>query len=199
MKTCVLFIFSILPWISRVGDWALKWTEGNEMVQVFFVMLLFPVIMNAIQYYIIDSFIKDQSPTTHEPIPSHTDDDSTSGADHDLDGPATADGHEPYPEADDEADDTVATEAKRVEKADDETAGGATPRSDQSSRSARLRQPEGYDPSTDGEDSPTVAGSGASNGEDGPLLSNGKGNGRNARRAGRQLERQGPGDEVGLG
>ena len=40
------------------------------MVQVFFVMLFFPVVMNALQYYIIDSFIKDQKPTDHEPIPS---------------------------------------------------------------------------------------------------------------------------------
>lgn len=40
------------------------------MVQVFFVMLFFPVVMNALQYYIIDSFIKDQKPSDHEPSPS---------------------------------------------------------------------------------------------------------------------------------
>ena len=70
MKFCVFIIFQLCPWIVRVGDWALRWTEGNEMVQVFFVMLFFPVVMNALQYYIIDSFIKDQKPTDHEPIPS---------------------------------------------------------------------------------------------------------------------------------
>ena len=37
------------------------------MVQVFFVMLFFPVVMNALQYYIIDSFIKDQKPSDHDP------------------------------------------------------------------------------------------------------------------------------------
>jgi hypothetical protein len=58
MKICVLVIFLMLPWISRVGDWALSWTEGNERLQVLFVMMLFPLIMNALQYYIIDSFIK---------------------------------------------------------------------------------------------------------------------------------------------
>ena len=58
-----------------MGDWALKWTEGNEMVQVFFVMLFFPVVMNAIQYYIIDSFIKNPKPTDHEQIPSEDGDD----------------------------------------------------------------------------------------------------------------------------
>ncbi|CAI7568121.1 unnamed protein product [Penicillium palitans] len=58
MKICVFFLIELLPFIVKVGDWALRWTEGNAAVQIFFVMLLFPVIMNAIQYYIIDIFIK---------------------------------------------------------------------------------------------------------------------------------------------
>ncbi|KAK3495829.1 vacuolar membrane protein-domain-containing protein [Neurospora crassa] len=58
MKFCVLIIFMVFPWISRVGDWALGWTEGNERLQIIFVMMLFPLIMNALQYYIIDSYIK---------------------------------------------------------------------------------------------------------------------------------------------
>ncbi|KAI6250039.1 hypothetical protein HI914_01509 [Erysiphe necator] len=66
MKICVLIIFLMLPWLSRVGDWALKWTEGNEIVQVMFVMLIFPLIMNATQYYIIDSFIKNKKSQEHE-------------------------------------------------------------------------------------------------------------------------------------
>ena len=76
MKFCVFVIFQLCPWIIRVGDWALRWTEGNEMVQVFFVMLFFPVVMNALQYYIIDGFIKDQKPPDHEPIPSEDGDDN---------------------------------------------------------------------------------------------------------------------------
>lgn len=64
MKICVLIIFLVLPWISQVGDWALRWTEGNETLQVIFVMLFFPLIMNATQYYIIDSFIKKQETAT---------------------------------------------------------------------------------------------------------------------------------------
>lgn len=70
MKICVLIIFLILPWISRIGDWALKWTEGNERLQIVFVMMLFPLIMNALQYYIIDSFIKLKETTTHERLPT---------------------------------------------------------------------------------------------------------------------------------
>ncbi|KAL8738753.1 MAG: hypothetical protein Q9181_000508 [Wetmoreana brouardii] len=62
MKACVFAIFQLCPWLVRVGDWALRWTEGNETVQVFFVMLFFPLIMNALQYYIIDGFIKNQKP-----------------------------------------------------------------------------------------------------------------------------------------
>ncbi|KAF2853853.1 FK506-binding protein-like protein 2 precursor [Plenodomus tracheiphilus IPT5] len=60
MKLCVLAIFAFLPWIAWVGDWALRWTEGNTALQITFVMFIFPLIMNAIQYWIIDGFIKDQ-------------------------------------------------------------------------------------------------------------------------------------------
>ncbi|KAL8825429.1 MAG: hypothetical protein Q9191_004421 [Dirinaria sp. TL-2023a] len=81
MKFCVFVIFQLCPWIIRVGDWALRWTEGNETVQIFFVMLFFPVVMNAIQYYIIDSFIKNQQHGEHEPILS--DDGEQSEDEHD--------------------------------------------------------------------------------------------------------------------
>lgn len=70
MKICVLILFLMLPWISRIGDWALRWTEGNEKVQIVFVMMLFPLIMNAMQYYIIDSFIKKKEAFHHERLPS---------------------------------------------------------------------------------------------------------------------------------
>jgi STIMATE family len=59
MKLCVFILFQLLPFLGWVGDWALRWTEGKEWVQITFVMLIFPLIMNAAQYYIIDSFIKD--------------------------------------------------------------------------------------------------------------------------------------------
>jgi hypothetical protein len=59
MKLCVLAIFALLPWIAWIGDWALRWTEGNTALQIAFVMFIFPLIMNALQYWIIDNFIKD--------------------------------------------------------------------------------------------------------------------------------------------
>ncbi|KAJ5567162.1 hypothetical protein N7535_006468 [Penicillium sp. DV-2018c] len=61
MKVSVFFLIQLCPFIVKAGDWALRWTEGNTALQIIFVMLLFPVIMNAIQYYIIDIFIKKQN------------------------------------------------------------------------------------------------------------------------------------------
>ncbi|KAJ4297232.1 hypothetical protein N0V88_004150 [Collariella sp. IMI 366227] len=72
MKFCVLILFMALPWLPHIGDWALGWTEGNEKLQIVFVMMLFPLIMNAMQYYIIDSYIKKQEKV----LPSGDDDDA---------------------------------------------------------------------------------------------------------------------------
>jgi hypothetical protein len=59
MKLFVWLLFALLPWLPWVGDWALRWTEGSEALQIAFVMFIFPLAMNILQYYIIDSFIKD--------------------------------------------------------------------------------------------------------------------------------------------
>ncbi|KAL4768385.1 vacuolar membrane protein-domain-containing protein [Aspergillus nidulans var. acristatus] len=66
MKICVFFLIQMVPLIVKVGDWALRWTEGNTAIQIIFVMLIFPVIMNAIQYYIIDIFIKKPLSVSHD-------------------------------------------------------------------------------------------------------------------------------------
>jgi STIMATE family len=68
MKFCVFLIFTLCPWIVVVGNWALRWTEGNEAIQIAFVMLIFPLIMNALQYYIIDTFIKNNKPAAEDRI-----------------------------------------------------------------------------------------------------------------------------------
>ncbi|CAG8974082.1 hypothetical protein HYALB_00011881 [Hymenoscyphus albidus] len=139
MKICVLIIFLVLPWISRVGDWALRWTEGNEVLQVIFVMLVFPVIMNATQYYIIDSFIKNQNPDhAHELIPDHDDtarvvnryEDPRDGGDEDSDS---------------DEDPEVQVKADIVRKAHKKNRHGSGSND--------------YDPLFDGETSPTVVGS----------------------------------------
>ncbi|SPO00877.1 related to vacuolar membrane protein [Cephalotrichum gorgonifer] len=79
MKLVVLIMFYAFPWLSHVGDWALGWTEGNEKLQIVFVMMLFPLIMNAMQYYIIDSFIKKQPTAEHQRIPSDEPDEGGHG------------------------------------------------------------------------------------------------------------------------
>ncbi|KAF3207110.1 hypothetical protein TWF679_008461 [Orbilia oligospora] len=61
MKLIVAILFAIFPIaLGKFGDFLLGWTEGNRRVQIAFVMFIFPLIMNAVQYYIIDIFIKKQ-------------------------------------------------------------------------------------------------------------------------------------------
>nr|POE74369.1 fk506-binding protein 2 [Quercus suber] len=60
MKLFVFFLFSALPWLPWVGDWALRWTQGNEALEVTFAMFIFPLAMNAVQYWIIDNFIMEK-------------------------------------------------------------------------------------------------------------------------------------------
>jgi hypothetical protein len=90
MKLCVFFLFQLLPWLGWVGDWALRWTEGKEWMQITFVMLIFPLVMNALQYYIIDSFIKDSSGGEYEQAPNDEGDEQegliAGGRDSDDDG-----------------------------------------------------------------------------------------------------------------
>lgn len=107
MKVVVLVLFLIAPWLARVGDWALRWTEGNEELQIFFVMMLFPLIMNAFQYYVIDTYIKEKVGGSsardggeHMPLPQEDDDEhrrrsssrrSSSSSDSDDDASSTSD------------------------------------------------------------------------------------------------------------
>lgn len=131
MKICVFIFFSLCPWIVAVGDWALRWTEGNEKVQVFFVMLFFPLVMNALQYYIIDGFIKNQQPDDHEQVPSD-------GGDHDDENEERR-RLRSSAESDDDED-----EGEHVIKASD-----VNDKESATDRVSRLKVDE-YDPSTDG-------------------------------------------------
>lgn len=149
MKICVLIIFLVLPWISRIGDWALRWTEGDEALQVIFVMLVFPVIMNATQYYIIDSFIKNQKPE-HELLPSEDgDDDRTFGVD------GYEDPHSGSSEdiASGDEDDEIKVKGDNVQVKHKSKASGS------GKKRGALKTGGDYDPMFDGESSPTVVGS----------------------------------------
>lgn len=155
MKVCVFFIFHLLPWIVIVGDWALKWTEGNETVQVFFVMLLFPVIMNAIQYYIIDSFIKNSKPADHEPIPSEDGEDGE--GDVDAQGRRRHSVNEDLLDSEDEAEILKDTAKIRDDGMEDKPVNSSSG----SNSSSSLQKSGEYNPDTDGEEISTVGKSGS--------------------------------------
>lgn len=142
MKFVVLILFMAFPWLPHVGDWALGWTEGNEKLQIFFVMLLFPLIMNALQYYIIDSYIKKQEAR----------DEDVAGAD--------AGDTVVY-------DELLASESSESDGEEDEDAAKTNGRGSfvrlarRDSRTDRDSRDSEYDPATDG-DSQTVIGSSSS-------------------------------------
>ncbi|KAL9031545.1 MAG: hypothetical protein Q9196_000440 [Gyalolechia fulgens] len=164
MKACVFVIFQLCPWIVRVGDWALKWTEGNETVQVFFVMLFFPVVMNAVQYYIIDGFIKNQKPADSEA--DEPDDDDGGGGRTERSRPQADEGHEGHLE--DEA--TLPGNAALASNIEDKPllANGVT---QLKTSGKRLEE---YDPATDGELSPTLSGVRRRNSPDGSQTADGR-------------------------
>lgn len=171
MKVVVLILFLAFPWLARVGDWALKWTEGNERLQIAFVMMLFPLIMNAFQYYVIDTYIKKRAPADevsqgHVPIPSDDDDDTEASAEGDA--PRHHRYDDPLPDSDDDddvdVDDLVAsTESLRLNRARDTGKAGETKAKAGAATAVQQvnLKPAEYDPEVDG-DSQTVVGSGAS-------------------------------------
>lgn len=126
MKLCVLALFAFLPWIAWVGDWALRWTEGNTALQITFVMFVFPLIMNGLQYWIIDGFIKD-------PVDGD--------ANYQI---ANAD------DSDDEPDDEwLERQRRRREAGIDDDDDDVAPRKSGSHSALSVRESE-YDPDTDG-------------------------------------------------
>jgi len=153
MKICVLIIFLVAPWISRVGDWALKWTEGDEVLQVAFVMLVFPVIMNATQYYIIDSFIKNQTEVEYDVVV-----DAESG-----DSGEDTDGEEEGEEGSEDAE-LLSKSVVPVETVKSKRFGKGSGSGHQNPLKTGHRD---YDPLFDGETSPTVVGSASSGGKKG--------------------------------
>ncbi|KAI7866840.1 vacuolar membrane protein-domain-containing protein [Spinellus fusiger] len=58
MKLCVYGMFRYIPFLFDVGEWVLQWTRNNYRHQVVFVMLIFPLIMNAIQFWVVDTIVK---------------------------------------------------------------------------------------------------------------------------------------------
>jgi len=62
MKLVVVGLFAAWPGISEVGKWLLSWLGNGDAAQVIFVMGLFPIIMNVLQFWLIDSIVKAHAP-----------------------------------------------------------------------------------------------------------------------------------------
>ncbi|KAH7887363.1 vacuolar membrane protein-domain-containing protein [Phlebopus sp. FC_14] len=77
MKLLVVALFAVWPGVSKLGDWLLSWTSigDGEAFQVIFVMGIFPIIMNILQFWLIDSIVKasNNSVTPHSDSPRHSD------------------------------------------------------------------------------------------------------------------------------
>ncbi|KAG6887115.1 hypothetical protein C0995_001360 [Termitomyces sp. Mi166 len=102
MKIVVIIIIVTIPGIFDAGEWLLSWTRigSGDSVQVIFVMGIFPIIMNVLQFWLIDSIVKastktlalddddrDDTPHDREPLfnaPDVDDDDDNNYRQHDI-------------------------------------------------------------------------------------------------------------------
>lgn len=60
MKFIVILLLILFPGIFRIGEWLLSWTwtGDGDALQVVFTMGLFPIMMNIVQFWLIDSIVK---------------------------------------------------------------------------------------------------------------------------------------------
>jgi STIMATE family len=58
MKIMVLILFGIFPFLFDIGRWVLNLFGDRKKAQVFFVMALFPLAMNTLQFWLIDSVLR---------------------------------------------------------------------------------------------------------------------------------------------
>ncbi|KAF9534126.1 vacuolar membrane protein-domain-containing protein [Crepidotus variabilis] len=64
MKVVVITLLLVFPGIYKFGEWLLSWTwlgGSEDDFQVIFVMGFFPILMNIIQFWLIDSIVKASS------------------------------------------------------------------------------------------------------------------------------------------
>ncbi|EPQ28196.1 uncharacterized protein PFL1_04024 [Pseudozyma flocculosa PF-1] len=63
MKLSVLVILAVFPFLIDMGSWLLKLFGSHKDAQVLFSMALFPLAMNVLQFWLIDSLLR-HNPTT---------------------------------------------------------------------------------------------------------------------------------------
>ncbi|KAH3683683.1 hypothetical protein WICPIJ_005367 [Wickerhamomyces pijperi] len=54
----IIFLLLYFPVFMIYAEWVLSWSDHWPNLQIFLVMLVFPVILNCFQYYVIDNIIK---------------------------------------------------------------------------------------------------------------------------------------------
>ncbi|KAH9912393.1 vacuolar membrane protein-domain-containing protein [Fomitopsis serialis] len=93
MKMLVIVLFAAWPGIFMLGEWLLTFLGPSDAVQVIFTMGLFPIMMNVVQFWLIDSIVKSSQAAAHEHEPlfrASSDDDDDDGAflaRHDIENP----------------------------------------------------------------------------------------------------------------
>ncbi|TCD70007.1 hypothetical protein EIP91_005257 [Steccherinum ochraceum] len=58
MKLLVVALFALWPGIFTMGEWMLSFLGSSDAAQVIFTMGIFPICMNIIQFWLIDSIVK---------------------------------------------------------------------------------------------------------------------------------------------
>ncbi|KAJ6616240.1 vacuolar membrane protein-domain-containing protein [Mycena sp. CBHHK59/15] len=96
MKFMVIGLLALLPGLFTLGAWLLSWTwtgEGDAL-QVVFTMGIFPIIMNILQFWLIDSIVKASNvaldmdaadPLDREPLFGDDEDDRSNAHAHNQD------------------------------------------------------------------------------------------------------------------
>ncbi|TFK90879.1 hypothetical protein K466DRAFT_516406 [Polyporus arcularius HHB13444] len=66
MKLLVVAVFAALPVIFDLGEWLLSFLGPSDTAQVIFTMGIFPIFMNVLQFWLIDSIVKGS--TNYSPL-----------------------------------------------------------------------------------------------------------------------------------
>ncbi|CEH17335.1 VACUOLAR MEMBRANE PROTEIN YPL162C [Ceraceosorus bombacis] len=87
MKLAVLFLFSLLPFLVDLADDILALFGGHKRAELLFSLAIFPIIMNVLQFWLIDSLLR------HDPVKSKY----AADPDGHVGGASEATGHEGRP------------------------------------------------------------------------------------------------------
>jgi hypothetical protein len=58
MKIIIVIFFRLCPFLFDIGEFLLGWTLYSAKLQVVFVMLVIPLVMNIVQFWLVDQVIK---------------------------------------------------------------------------------------------------------------------------------------------